>query len=353
MMYPLSTPPSITSLRLIADDLTGALDAAAPFATPEAPVRLPLTDAGFHGDKLTLSTESRDLPEAEAMELVRRAFMRLRPGTSADTVWFKKVDSVLRGHPISETLAMAQAGRFDRCLFAPAFPDMGRITRAGYQLVQHADGSWSKTAHGDLRATFAAFVPRLAPRLVMDIPDADALADLRGAAARRRSEPGMLWAGSRGLAEALVPPQPALARPRIGLFILGTSHPATRAQATALSGLVSAVPTSGLFRPEGVAPLLLDPVPDCSSATETRASLNSALSRLEAPSDDSALLVTGGDSLSVVLARIGAAAVDCLGEISPGLPLSRISGGALDGSSLITKSGGFGSPDLLRGLLGP
>lgn len=327
-------------LRLIADDLTGALDAAAPFAREAAPVRLTLS-AGGDTPALSHSTESRDLAEPHACGLVRDAARRM---ADPSALWFKKVDSVLRGHPLAETLAMMAAGGFARCIFAPAFPEMGRITREGRQLVQDG-GTWRETAQGDLRAAFA----RLAPEREIHVPDAQNAAELRAAIRPWTGMQGTLWAGSRGLAEALAAPSSPLPRPEIGLFILGTAHPATRAQAAALAPLIRPASGAGLDA-DSAKPVLLDPVPLSADARETHARLRDSLSRLQ-PGGAGAIFVTGGDCLSLVLAQTGTEALDCIGEAGPGIPVSRVIGGRFDGRLLVSKSGGFGGADLLTGFL--
>ena len=117
----------MSAVRILADDLTGALDAAAPFATSSHPVHLALggpLDAG----KQTISSESRELALEPARAAVRAAFNILRPGTGEKTLWFKKVDSVLRGWPVEETLELMCCLDLPACVFAPAFPEMGRRT---------------------------------------------------------------------------------------------------------------------------------------------------------------------------------------------------------------------------------
>ncbi|KJS10531.1 MAG: hypothetical protein VR78_13895 [Hoeflea sp. BRH_c9] len=338
-------------LRIIADDLTGALDAAAPFATPDDPVRLVLDPVGPTADKLTFSSESRDLDQVAAMARVAAAHAALKGEGCAPTLWFKKVDSVLRGHPLAEALALARAGGFDRCVFAPAFPQMGRITKDGRQLVKTRSGGWRQTGPDDLRRAFAALIPEHAPGLDLVVINAETEDDLRTAVQRWQGQPGVLWAGSRGLAQALAAPFAPLSRVSIGLIVLGTNHPVTRAQARMLKGQVSAVPDVGAFAPCTATPQLIDPVPNCQTGAQTGAALAAVLGRLMPPVDGSALLVTGGDTLTILLAETGADALDCVGEIGPGLPLSRIIGGRMAGTAIISKSGGFGGPNLLRDLL--
>lgn len=340
------------SLRILADDLTGALDAAAPFASEDRPVRLLLGESRAGADKLTLSTESRDMSEAQAMAAISAAFARLRPTAPPSTMWFKKVDSVLRGHPIAETLTLARLGGFQRCVFAPAFPEMGRITRQGCQMVRDGTKGWQVLPPGDLRLAIDRIAPALAPGIEVVICDAESQSDLVEAVRPWREQSDVLWAGTRGLAEALAAKVVSVKRPPIGLFVLGTSHPVTRAQERRLNGLVKLASGSIPLQPSSSAPLIIDPVPVCRTGEETRAALDSILRQLQAPQDGSAIFVTGGECQAILLAATEAKAAICLGEIRPGLPLCRIIGGGLDGTVMVSKSGGFGDPDLLRGLLG-
>jgi uncharacterized protein YgbK (DUF1537 family) len=252
---------------------------------------------------------------------------------------------------LTETLALGRAGGFARCIFAPAFPQMGRITKDGCQWVKTPSNGWQPTGQGNLRHAFAALEPRHAPDLDLLVIDAETDEDLRAAIQPWIGQSGVLWAGSRGLARALAGPSTPLAKVSVGLIVIGTNHPATRAQARRLEGQVRAAPVTSAFAPVATSPLLIDPVPGSRTAAETRAALAARLNWLGPPEDGSALMVTGGDTLAVFLAETKASALDCLGEIGPGLPVSRIIGGRMAGTILMSKSGGFGEPDLLRDLL--
>ena len=86
---------------VLADDLTGAADTALPFFGRGLSARIVL-DADQplpNADVLVLSTESRNVSEAEAIERVRHAAQRLRPmlAGSAPSLVYKKIDSTLRG----------------------------------------------------------------------------------------------------------------------------------------------------------------------------------------------------------------------------------------------------------------
>ncbi|MAS43596.1 MAG: hypothetical protein CML46_20650 [Rhodobacteraceae bacterium] len=335
------------TVRILADDLTGALDAAAPFARPGAPARLLMgaAPAGGGAAALSISSESRDVPEKAARAAVGRAFAALEAADGADTppVWFKKVDSVLRGNSLPDTLETMRLGGFETCLFAPAFPEMGRRTRAGMHEVRSPAG-WAPAPVHDLAAAFAALGAQARP-LAPDAPgtglligDVTTPADLGRAVAALRDAPSMLWAGSRGLAEALSRALQGegalLPLPRIATVINGTATEASRAQIER---------ARGLFGPRCT---LVDPVPRAATPEATLHAIASAAAGIDA-GPDRALMVIGGDTLSALLEACGAVGLDCLGEVGPGLPLSRIRGGRLDGVEMLTKSGGFGDADLL------
>lgn len=342
-------------LRLIADDLTGALDSAAPFASPGSPVRLAIGEEAIRGS-VAISSESRGLGCAQALARTEDAWNRLCSGASGGSLFFKKVDSVLRGHPLEETLLLMRLGRFGRCVFAPAFPEMGRITRNGQHLVRSVSGQWEPTPHSNLRREFAALgietgdAARGEASVV--ILDAETQDDLAAAVAAIPDHDRILWAGSRGLAQALAPGSAPLPWPGVSLFVIGTTHPSTRAQVAALQGCTTAFPPTAAVRlDKATVPMLLDPVPEAPDEAATRSALREAVQRLEGSPGECTICVVGGDTLSTLLEASGARGLICTGEVAPGLPCSRIIGGRLDGADAITKSGGFGDADLLRKLL--
>lgn len=334
--------------------MTGALDAAAPFASPEAPVRLmlrpgtPRPDAGG----LTISSESRDLPVEAANAAVARAFTALGggrdSGSGRSVTWIKKIDSVLRGSPVEETLMMMEEGQFERCLFAPAFPDMGRRTREGMHEVRTASGDWGPAEIHDLRAAFRAvgreaqvgIAPATAAIMIGDAETQDALDQTTRALLAAGAGRGMLWSGSRGLAVALAGRRPMLPVPQLGAVIIGTAHRNSQTQVAEAFGA-----------PRAGQPVLINPVPEAETPAATIASLRAQLPDLCIPNAESALMVIGGDTLSVVLDELRVDYMDCLGEIAPGLPISRISGSRFDGRLCISKSGGFGGPDLISRMI--
>lgn len=341
-------------VRIVADDLTGALDAAAPFARPGHPVGLVLHATEIPDRAvLTISTESRDSTPADAAADTIRA-CDLLGGSGTGALWFHKVDSVLRGQPFVTTAAMMHHLQLPLCMFAPAFPAMGRVTRDGQHLVRIKD-DWLPAARSDIVGELMA---------AGLIPESEAAAQTSGAnalvvnagtqgdldrAVARQSEPRLLWVGSRALAEALAGAVVPVHCPHFAIVVVGTAHPATRAQlAFTAEWLVPAAGT-GPIRPDPGQTVLIDPVPHSNDAAMTSDAVREAVLRIDpAGLEGRSLFVTGGETLSVVLKAVGAHSLDCLGEIGPGLPMSIVRGGRLDGCSIVSKSGGFGAPDLLN-----
>jgi uncharacterized protein YgbK (DUF1537 family) len=351
-------------IRLIADDLTGALDSACAFASRELPVviGLPwkiLPDA----TRMAISTESRDWSEDDAIGQVTAAVDGFGSAVSPDALWFKKIDSVMRGHPVAETKAVMDAGGFDHCVFAPAFPEMGRITVAGQQFVIAADGVSRPVGPNLLRAFRSmnvvtdaiafdyngaplASVARWPTCLIIEAESQQQLAMRAAAVAKSLSGFKVLWAGAGGLAAAIGDVHTVSDIPRVGFFVVGTNHPATMEQASLLlrSGLVQQLDEYGTSRQ---APLLVAPSLWAGDALETTRKVRADVERIdiEEPAHTT-VVVTGGDTLSTVLRTVDADYLECTGEARTGIPVSRICGGRWHGVTLLSKSGGFGAPDL-------
>ena len=123
-------------ILLIADDLTGALDASVAFAarglsvlcasTPDATGRA----IDLAPDVLAVSTNSRDLSEDDAVARLKAVVERARSVPNWDeVVLFKKVDSRLKGHIAAEMALLADYRR--DALVCPAIPRLGRFVRDG------------------------------------------------------------------------------------------------------------------------------------------------------------------------------------------------------------------------------
>lgn len=327
-------------LTLLADDLTGALDAAAPFAAPGAPVTVLLGQARAGLVRMALSTETRDGVGPGAAAARVAALMAARR-TDRNGLWFKKIDSMLRG-PWAAEVAAAAAG-FAQVVVAPAFPEMGRRTVGGVQqaLPQAGGTGWRPVGPplvGTLRAAGLSARPWQpgAPAARGEVLVADAVTpgDLDAVAAAPGLAADVLWVGSAGLAEALGGRPGALSVPPPDLMLVGTAHPVTRAQTDRVR---RTVPDQRLEEP-GLG---------LSSPAEARAALRRTLGRLLEGDAPHAILVTGGATLASLARAAGTDRLDVLGRLAPGLPVSRLVGGRWDGVVVTSKSGGFGAADLL------
>lgn len=321
-----------TLLAIIADDLTGALDAAAPLAMAGARVMVAtrpetLSQAlGSGADVVAVSTRSREVAPDAAVAAVAGVLAAL----PARVRLFKKIDSRLKGNIAAELSAFGDV----RFLVLPAIPDFGRIVRDG-----------AVTGFGvPLPIPVTEALGPVAVRAAF--PDTRSQADL--ATSLAGAEPKTVLVGARGLAQALAAARstgapavlPDLVAPL--LFAVGSVDPITSEQVERLRAarpdLASVdAPSGRLAAPVRLAPLMLIRV--VAGPAEPPASVARNFARAVAPVADSAgtVLVTGGATAEAVFDAMGLGCLEVVGEILPGLPLCR-SGDKF----LITKSGGFG-----------
>ena len=400
-------------VALVADDLTGALDAAAPFAGrgfgvrvyrhadsfpapageapgPEragaaSPLSLP-PRSGPAGSVVAVSTSTRHLAPAVARTAVTAAARRLQPWSPR--LLFKKIDSTLRGPVPEEVAALMEVFGLRTAIVCPAFPDAGRIVRGGEVFV-HGEALGETEYARDLRTpspseSMAALLGRIgatrklrpddlhpeAPLPGVAIADAETDADLARLAAFVSARPReILSVGSDGLAAGLASVLGAPAPPvrlaggqgRIVLFALGSRTATTADQAErlrranpdtpVLEAPGGALDAGAVARAADRAPTVVARIP-----AEPRGApgevvqafadgIRTAVERLGGPGHLAALVATGGDTVEAILDAFGVGALDVLGEFRPGVPVSRAAGGRSE-LVLVSKAGGFGTPDL-------
>ena len=344
---------------IIADDLTGALDAAVQFRTrSEISVTVDLNGAPRSiADVCAHVVPTRDATEDEAVRLAHAALGHYDGGGRT----FKKIDSMLRGHWAMEVLLLASRPGFDRILLAPAAPRLGRTTRDG---MQHGpDGRPVADIVGALRRRAAPDVVTWSPGV--DLPvrsrivvcDARTDADLAELVSRARELPGRgLWCGSAGLAGALAGGQPLqhefahLRTPR--LAIVGTNHPVTAAQLADVAARsperIHPLPAGSDTAPPGDAVHFPDLPPGAETAEIARR-LARLLPNLPEPG---CCLVTGGETLQTMCRLIGATHLAVEGEVDPGVVVSTLHSQLWGETQIVSKSGGFGRASLLSAFLG-
>ncbi len=395
---------------ILADDLTGAADAAVAFARRGHDTEVLWGDTSLaDGTAVSaLNLDSRAVSAADAAARHRNALRRCHAGHAL----FKKIDSTLRGHPAVEIAAISTAlreqGRPSWGLLAPANPAMRRTTRGGRVFVAGEpleDSVTWKREHSYPNADLAAIV-RSAGLRVVSLPLAALRGDesvVRGAfAAAAASDqtagtilvsdaetdedlgrlvavasglaPGF-FAGTAGLANALARSAPGRPKTRLTLdptsrgtlVAVGTLAPVSREAARRLAardgvdlvrvtpaGPAGSAPGDGqlaigiaarLTRGETVVALLDAPevaggAIDSSYARGFAASLAIALEQM------GALIVTGGDTATALLAQCRVHGVRLLDEIEPGIALG-ITRGPVE-VPVVTKPGAFGDEESLR-----
>lgn len=354
-------------VRVLADDLTGALDACACFAGTRRslPVCWRADVSGAEDGDLGLDIETRDLDEPTATDRVRAHLPRL---ASAD-VAFKKIDSLMRGNSVAEISACAESGAFRSLVLAPAFPAQGRITRDGQQLAWRPDQErWTTVGPNllgavsgslDHRPIHVARGRRPAGRGFF-VCDAETDGDLRAIAnATDILARPILWCGTAGLAHALAGPAQAVVLPcasRI-LVVIGSRHPTSVAQVAEVrkrwpgaivdvAGDVAAETAAGRIASaldhDGLA-LLTQSEPAASTA-EADARLSRLLAALSPRLPIDACIASGGSTLRILLDAAGCSSILVEGEVEPGIPFARLRGGHWNRAGLVSKAGAFGGP---------
>ena len=334
----------MTRLAVIADDLTGALDASAPFAMRGFATVVALSPAALSealsggADVIGVSTDSREIAPEAARAAVAGVVAQLPSGMAI----FKKVDSRLKGNIGAELDAIPH----ERALVVPAIPAFGRVVQngqlTGFGVAQPIDIAARLGAHAD-----RASIPE-----VMRQDDIDAAV---------QSNTHDLLVGARGLAEAVAhswsgqsQPVPPLDRTAPVILAIGSTDPITLAQVSALRGALPELDfvdaPNGIAATEAraLAPFtLLQATPGFEQESPAVAARNLAASveRLSPP-PGSLMVLSGGATAQAILEALGIGYVTLLGEALPGLPIARAGG-----FTIITKSGGFGDSDTLVRLL--
>jgi len=125
---------------IIADDLTGANDTALQFKLNGADTNILLNEnvAGINEhipQAWAISTESRNGTPECAFEKVKKAVELFTEKIHPD-FFYKKIDSTVRGNIAVEIISALEVLDWDAAVVMPAFPNEGRITVGGYQLLK-------------------------------------------------------------------------------------------------------------------------------------------------------------------------------------------------------------------------
>lgn len=360
-------------LRLLADDLTGALDSAAAFG-PGVPVQLdqPALGVEDHAAVSVVATATRDIAPAA----LPAALAPSLPWLAGAGLAFKKVDSLLRGNTLAELRTLAASGHYARVVFAPALPAQGRYMQDGH-LVVVPPGAVMEPAHvrsEDLRASVLR--DGWPATCALEVPDVRSDADLDALVAGATTV-RTLWCGSAGLAAALArrwraqlpsfaASAAAPARSAGPVWVIGASHQAIARQQWAQA--VAAYPQAVTVRhgdplaldaalaqmAEGAAPLaLLDLSPLAPlSALESATLLQAQVARLARLPRPGRLLVLGGDTARALASTTGVQHLRTGHPLRPGWGQAQWRGGRWDGVWMDCRSGAFGDAGDVREAVG-
>jgi D-threonate/D-erythronate kinase len=394
------------AVTVLADDLTGACDTGCLFAGRGAVgvIAEPALTASA-APVVAVDTESRALEACEAGGRLRAAAARLAARLERGPA-FKKIDSTMRGPVGAELDGLLDAGGWrGGALVCPAFPAQGRVVRDGRLWVggalahetpvgrdRHYPGATSdlvamlqpalarpvtRLPLADVRAGVDAVDERLAAArgaVIAADAESDADLDVLARAAARRGD--LLVAGSAGLGRAFAAaldypaPRAALPRPGAWLWVVGSRHPASRAQARALEAAgvpgawVDAARAPDLeavcraLRAGRAGFLGFTDVPGLEPQTVAD-TLGRIVAGVLTETAVDLLAVTGGETAFATIAAVGAALgmprLDLDGAPASGLALGTLTLGAGSAARrvpFLSKAGGFGAPDLLLTLLG-
>ncbi|TVP42548.1 MAG: four-carbon acid sugar kinase family protein [Halomonas sp.] len=383
-------------LAIIADDLSGALDTAAPFAARGADARvvismeaLAATFEAWQGqwpEVIAVNTESRHL-EAEQAALRVNAAVRLLEQTNPQQ-WFKKIDSTLRGQVVAECTALREVLGVP-LLLAPAVPSQGRTVRdaevwvdglplaaTAYQLDAR-----STPLIGPIDHAFSASgltLQRYHPGREVPFPSEDCIAD-----AKSDEELSALYsltldaggrramAGAAGLATAIAQhcfrqnysgqAQASLRRldsVNAVLYAIGSRSPRAVEQLQLLRhrapdlAVIKACSATPLERSHALNACVVVPGEDnertASQVATAMAAQVASITSNWRQNEEHLLFLTGGDIAMAVLSALGVGYINVETEWSPGVALGYVDGDKRQ--RVMTKAGGFGDPQLMVGL---
>lgn len=371
---------------------------------PEADLSRVATDA----DVLVMDAETRHLSPEQAGRIAGEAVARaVRLGIP---YIYKKTDSALRGNIGAELEAVMKAAGVRQLPFLPALPQMGRVTRGGIHYIDgvpvnesvFGQDPFEPVRHADVAALIGeqSSVPvvslsagTVSPSPGILVYDAASDEDLKKSGAVLRQTGGLsVTAGCAGFGAVLPdllelrgkrPPLPRLQ----GHFLMlcGSMNPITLRQMKAaedsgfarlrltpaekltpgfFSGSQGTEVLTRMRRMLDQNPCLIVDTNDADGNRPTRqyaaergltpeevrtgiaASLGSVMAGLFDSPSLGTLLITGGDTLLECMKAVGIHEIEPLRELFPGVVLSRFSHHGHT-RFVISKSGGFGEPDLL------
>jgi uncharacterized protein YgbK (DUF1537 family) len=328
--------PGRINIIALADDLTGALEVGAKFAAKGTPAHVAI---GQRPPKLSIiDTETRHLSPDDAAHTIEKL---LRDAADVDLVYLK-TDSTLRGNIGAELEALMRLYPGSPVIYAPAYPAMGRTVKNGHLHVHGVPVHETAFARDALNPIRTSFIPNLIPSGAIQLYDGETDDDIAAAAREILSSPNCrIAAGPAALAEQLaeqidtkrgqIAPLPTI---RTCLVVNGSRHE--------LSARQIEHATANEFCTNGWS--ILPQVASKSNPADVAKQTGQAVRDILEKMDLDALIIFGGDTAFGILDALGRPTLTSIGEVLPGVPISRINASRIH---LITKAGGFGDEDVL------
>jgi uncharacterized protein YgbK (DUF1537 family) len=319
-------------ILVLADDLTGALEAGGAFAQRGIKGTVSLLKADWSGKRvLVVDTETRHVAEEEAIKRVAEVAKNMPA-----RLLYKKTDSTLRGNIRAELHALSH---FGPVVYVPAYPKLGRTLKDGCLHVHGVPVEQTAFAADPLHPVRNGNIAALLSG-TRNITICEANTDETiEAAAHDWIRAGGIAAGPSSLlhaaAKVLAPECSPVEFPRVrrALVISGSRHERSHQQIAVASGSLAGWGWSVFQAPR-----------EHQGDSLTFAAQFGAEAKHTLESDHfDTIIVFGGDTAFSLLKAMNIDVVEPIGEVLPGIPVSFLPNQKV----LITKAGGFGSPDLL------
>lgn len=389
-------------ILVIADDFTGAGDTGVQFVNCGWDVRIVLDpERADHIDSLVIDTETRNLPPGEAYHRMTDIMQKI--DFSCFGIYFKKVDSILRGNVCEELKAIKKVIKPDIMVFNPANPRVGRTVSGGVVQVDGVD--LCKTAlskdplspvRNDHIKSFLEWglgeaVTYMTQEEIKDkevnlsdcknfIFDAREMTDLENVVRLfAEMDKKILWAGSAGLAEAAAR---VLGKKGPVLSLIGSVTEVSRKQVERLTETGAKLVELEIFRlldggtfdtatEEAVRALQkgIDVVIVSARTKEdyrkavtvgqrfgytgekiaefTQEQFGRLAGKILEQVTPKGLVLSGGDTAVSVMKQFHVSSAAVLDEVLPSVPLCVMAAGDHPGLWYITKSGSFGDENAL------
>lgn len=395
-------------IAIIADDLTGANDTGVQYkkngysTTVKIMNDNDITSKMFKtSDVVVINTDSRPLSGKDAYNTVYSLAKNLNTLDDIEYI-YKKVDSLMRGNPAPELEAIIDATGAKVAIVASAFPDNGRIVTDGTLMMpdnKHVDitnifNTETKKKAVNVRIiniregaeSLKAFMERQMENgtsiFVFDTISNEDLAIISDAS--MLIEGKKVFCGSAGLAKQLGRKKKVEIKYDDTVFIVVGSRSATTAHQVRLAketlklpivlvssndiiedryekAVTEAVEKSLEFYNNGeklvivaidslfqeYTLVLRESEADSEKSLKIAQSLGDIVKRLYNDIKPVTFVATGGDTAFQICDFIGSDGMELTDEIVPGVPIGILREGIADGSSMVTKSGGFGEEDTI------